>query len=91
MYVRKRALDRLAAEKVLYERRPGGDLSVCVTFYPNIYRLAMANLGFQSVFHIFETGFAGGRLSAPFFPMPMNALICANATNGSSPSSRRAR
>jgi radical SAM superfamily enzyme YgiQ (UPF0313 family) len=54
MYVRKRALDRLAAEKVLYQRRPGGDLSVCVV-YPNIYRLAMANLGFQSVFHIFET------------------------------------
>ena len=54
MYVRKRALERLAAEKVLYERRPGGDISVCVV-YPNIYRLAMANLGFQSVFHIFET------------------------------------
>ena len=54
MYVRKRALDRLAAEKVLYERRPGGDISVCVV-YPNVYRVAMANLGFQSVFHIFET------------------------------------
>jgi radical SAM superfamily enzyme YgiQ (UPF0313 family) len=54
MYVRKRALERLASEKVLYERRPGGDISVCVV-YPNIYRLGMANLGFQSVFHIFET------------------------------------
>ena len=54
MYVRKRALERLAREKVLYERRPGGDISVCVV-YPNIYRLGMANLGFQSVFHIFET------------------------------------
>ena len=54
MYVRKRALERLAREKVLYQRRPGGDIAVCVA-YPNIYRLAMANLGFQSVFHIFET------------------------------------
>ena len=54
MYVRKRALERLAREKVLYERQPGGDISVCVV-YPNIYRLGMANLGFQSVFHIFET------------------------------------
>ena len=54
MYLRKRALERLAREKVLYERRPGGDISVCVA-YPNIYRLGMANLGFQSVFHIFET------------------------------------
>ena len=54
MYLRKRALERLAREKVLYERRPGGDISVCVV-YPNIYRLGMANLGFQSVFHIFET------------------------------------
>jgi radical SAM superfamily enzyme YgiQ (UPF0313 family) len=54
MYVRKRALERLAREKVLYERHPGGDISVGLV-YPNIYRLGMANLGFQSVFHIFET------------------------------------
>ncbi len=54
MYIRKRALERLAREKVLYQRRPGGDISVGVV-YPNIYRLGMANLGFQSVFHIFES------------------------------------
>jgi radical SAM superfamily enzyme YgiQ (UPF0313 family) len=54
VYVRKRALERLAREKVLYARHPGGDISVCVV-YPNIYRLGMANLGFQSVFHIFES------------------------------------
>src|ERR1700730_144194 len=54
MYLRKRALERLAREKVLYERHPGGDISVCLV-YPNIYRLGMANLGYQSVFHIFET------------------------------------
>src|SRR5579885_1856259 len=51
---RKRALDRLGREKVLYERRPGGDVSVCV-IYPNIYRLGMANLGYQAVFHIFDS------------------------------------
>ncbi|MGH7813176.1 MAG: radical SAM protein [Candidatus Binataceae bacterium] len=54
MYARKRALDRIAREKTLYARRPGGDISVCIV-YPNIYRLAMANLGFQAIFHIFET------------------------------------
>ena len=54
MYPRKRALERIAREKVLYERSPGGDISVCV-IYPNVYRLGMANLGFQAVFHIFET------------------------------------
>jgi len=54
MYPRKRALERIAREKVLYERRPGGDISVCV-IYPNYYRLGMANLGFQAIFHIFES------------------------------------
>src|ERR1700689_3932436 len=54
MYPRKRALERIAREKVLYERQPGGDISVCV-IYPNTYRLGMANLGFQAVFHIFES------------------------------------
>ncbi len=38
MYPRKRALERIAREKVLYERQPGGDISVCV-IYPNTYRL----------------------------------------------------
>ncbi|HTR62326.1 MAG TPA: hypothetical protein VMH37_11530, partial [Candidatus Binataceae bacterium] len=51
---RKRARDRIAAEKVLYERRSGGEISVCVA-YPNIYRLGMANLGYQAVFHIFDS------------------------------------
>jgi radical SAM superfamily enzyme YgiQ (UPF0313 family) len=54
MYPRKRALERIAREKVLYDRRPGGDLSVCV-IYPNAYRLGMANLGYQAIFHIFES------------------------------------
>jgi len=54
MYPRKRALERIAREKVLYRRSHGGDVSVCV-IYPNAYRLGMANLGFQAVFHIFES------------------------------------
>ncbi len=54
MFLRKRALARIAKEKVLYERHRGGDLPVCVV-YPNVYRLGMANLGFQAVFHIFES------------------------------------
>ncbi|MGH7905180.1 MAG: radical SAM protein, partial [Candidatus Binataceae bacterium] len=54
MFLRKRALERLAKERVLYERSRGGDISVCVV-YPNIYRLGMANLGFQAIHHIFES------------------------------------
>src|SRR5258708_36708096 len=54
MYPRKRAVDRIAREKVLYERSPGGDISVCV-IYPNYYRLGVANLGFQAIFHIFQS------------------------------------
>src|SRR6266851_3874039 len=54
MYPRKRALERIAREKVLYPRSQGGDIAVCV-IYPNEYRLGMANLGFQAVFHIFES------------------------------------
>jgi len=52
MFLRKRALARIAKEKMLYERHGGGDISVCVV-YPNIYRLGMANLGFQAVYQIF--------------------------------------
>jgi hypothetical protein len=54
MYPRQRALERIANEKVLYERHAGGDIGVCV-IYPNIYRLGMANLGFQAIFQIFES------------------------------------
>jgi radical SAM superfamily enzyme YgiQ (UPF0313 family) len=54
MFLRKRALERIAREKVLFERHRGGDIRICVV-YPNVYRLAMANLGFQAVYHIFES------------------------------------
>jgi radical SAM superfamily enzyme YgiQ (UPF0313 family) len=53
MFPRQRALERIANEKVLYERQAGGDIGVCVV-YPNTYRLGMANLGYQAIFHIFE-------------------------------------
>ncbi len=66
MLPRKRALTRLAAEKALYERPRCGDLSVCVV-YPNVYRVGMANLGFQAVYHIFATarGVAADRAFLP--------------------------
>src|SRR6516164_6893471 len=51
---RKRAQDRIAQEKVLYDRRSGGEVSVCV-IYPNLYRLGMANLGYQAIFQIFDS------------------------------------
>ncbi|HVA39946.1 MAG TPA: radical SAM protein [Candidatus Binataceae bacterium] len=54
MFPRQRALERIANERVLYERQAGGDIRVCVA-YANVYRLAMANLGFQAVYHIFES------------------------------------
>ena len=53
MFIRKRALERIAKEKLLFERRPGGDIATCLV-YPNIYRLGMANLGFQAVYRIFD-------------------------------------
>jgi radical SAM superfamily enzyme YgiQ (UPF0313 family) len=54
MFLRKRALARIANEKVLYERHRGGDIPVCLV-YPNVYPLGMANLGFQAIYHIFES------------------------------------
>src|SRR5438105_10616048 len=54
MFIRKRALDRIARERVLYQRHGGGDLNVCL-IYPNTYPIGMANLGFQAVYHIFDS------------------------------------
>src|SRR5579883_2361590 len=53
MLQRKRALERLSRERILFERRRGGDISACV-IYPNVYPLAMANLGFQAIYRIFD-------------------------------------
>ena len=68
MFLRKRALARIANEKVLYERHPGGDIAVCV-IYPNVYPVGMANLGFQAVYHIFETA-RGVDVDRAFLPDP---------------------
>jgi radical SAM superfamily enzyme YgiQ (UPF0313 family) len=39
---------RLASERRLYDSAPDGPLSVCLV-YPNVYPVAMGNLGFQTV------------------------------------------
>ncbi len=66
MLQRKRAEERIQRERVLFERHLGGDVSACV-IYPNTYPLAMANLGFQAVFRIFdgEPGIAADRAFLP--------------------------
>ena len=68
MFLRKRALERIAKEKLLFERRAGGDISACL-IYPNVYPLGMANLGFQAVYHILD---ADSRVSVDraFLPDP---------------------
>jgi radical SAM superfamily enzyme YgiQ (UPF0313 family) len=43
----------MARERVLFKRHPGGDIAACV-IYPNVYPLAMANLGFQAIYRIFD-------------------------------------
>jgi len=53
MLQRKRAQERFARERVLFKRHPGGDIAACI-IYPNTYPLAMANLGFQAVYRIFD-------------------------------------
>jgi radical SAM superfamily enzyme YgiQ (UPF0313 family) len=53
MMQRKRAQERIARERVLFKRHPGGDIAACIV-YPNIYPLAMANLGFQAIYRIFD-------------------------------------
>lgn len=42
---------RVAAETRLFEAGPDGPLAVCVV-YPNVYRVAMGNLGFQAVYRM---------------------------------------
>src|SRR5260370_26005654 len=53
MLQRKRADERIARERVLFKRHPGGDIAACI-IYPNTYPLAMANLGFQAIYRIFD-------------------------------------
>ncbi len=53
MLQRKRAEDRIARERVLFKRHLGGDIAACI-IYPNVYPVAMANLGFQAIYQIFD-------------------------------------
>jgi len=50
---RGQARQRAAAEHFLFEKTRDAPLRVCLA-YPNAYRLAMGNLGFQSVYEIFD-------------------------------------
>src|SRR5271165_2728130 len=54
VYPRSRDLDRAAHEKFLFVRTAAGDIPVCLV-YPNLYRLGMANLGFQAVYQILDS------------------------------------
>ena len=53
MLQRKRAEERIARERVMFKRHGGGDIAACI-IYPNVYPLAMANLGFQAIYRIFD-------------------------------------
>ncbi len=53
MLQRKRAQERIARERMLFRRHFGGDIAACVV-YPNVYPVAMANLGFQAIYRIFD-------------------------------------
>ena len=51
--IKKRIREALAAETGTVYKDHGGRLRVCVV-YPNLYSLGMANLGFQSVYRLFN-------------------------------------
>lgn len=46
-------LDALAKEEGTVYKDPGGRVRVCLV-YPNTYSIAMSNLGFQTVYHLFN-------------------------------------
>ncbi len=49
----KRFNERLSREKGTVRKDPGGRLRVCLV-YPNTYRVAMSNLGFQTLYRLFN-------------------------------------
>jgi radical SAM superfamily enzyme YgiQ (UPF0313 family) len=51
--VEERARARYAREQLLFGRKQAGNIRVCLV-YPNHYRVAMGNLGFQAVYEIFD-------------------------------------
>jgi len=51
--VEERARQRRTHERILFPKKTAGDIRVCL-LYPNHYRLAMGNLGYQAVYEIFD-------------------------------------
>lgn len=51
--VEERARTRQARETFLFAKKQAGDIRVCL-LYPNRYAVGMGNLGFQTVYEIFE-------------------------------------
>jgi radical SAM superfamily enzyme YgiQ (UPF0313 family) len=51
--VEERARARGERERLLFEKKQAGNIRVCLV-YPNRYRVAMGNLGFQAVYEIFD-------------------------------------
>jgi len=71
--VEERARARCARETVLFPKKQSGSIRVCLV-YPNRYRIALGNLGFQAVYEIFdgspdvtcERAFLPDEVDAPF-------------------------
>ena len=51
--VEERARTRRAGERIRFPKTQAGDVRVCLV-YPNRYPLAMGNLGFQTVYELFD-------------------------------------
>src|SRR5262249_20904954 len=51
--VEERARARHAREQILFPKKPAADIRVCLV-YPNRYNVAMGNLGFQTVYELFD-------------------------------------
>ena len=51
--VEEKARARREREVLLFEKKQAGNIRVCLV-YPNRYRVAMGNLGFQAVYEIFD-------------------------------------
>jgi radical SAM superfamily enzyme YgiQ (UPF0313 family) len=49
----ERGRARRAREHILFPKKQAGDIRVCLV-YPNYYRVAMGNLGFQAVYELFD-------------------------------------
>jgi radical SAM superfamily enzyme YgiQ (UPF0313 family) len=51
--IEERARARRGRERILFPKKQAGDIRVCLV-YPNGYNVAMGNLGFQTVYEIFD-------------------------------------